>query len=108
MKGKRCIAFAHSDAKGRIILEELWTPCASPAERKSVLCRDHREALAGVFLGLLERPASDAPTAGGSDEDAFREALRLGARYFSNKYWQSRRKAVDSIGSPQVGSIAHD
>jgi hypothetical protein len=133
VKVKRCIAFVHSEAH-----DELWTPCpnracpnracGAPAERPAKktpgssrqsqwradfwrngrLCRDHCEALAGVVLGLLERPDGD-PLA--SEEDACREALRLGARYFSNQYWQGKarqeEKPADSAGSPPAvgGSI---
>ncbi len=143
MSTKRCIAFVHSEAH-----DELWTPCpnragGAPAERPAQktpgssrqsegradfwrnggLCRDHREALAGVVLGLLDRPDGDAL---GSEEEACREAMRLGARYFANQYWQgkarqeaasSRRPAevwregrADRAGSPPAvgGSIRHD
>jgi len=115
---RRCIAFVHSEAH-----DELWTPCVEAAGRGGVLCRNHGEALAGVFLGLLEHPAADAAA---SEEAAIREAMRLGASYFSNQYWQgkarqeaasSRRPAevwregrADRAGSPPAvgGSMRHD
>jgi len=131
MSTKRCIAFVHSEAH-----DELWTPCpnracGAPAERPAQktpgssrqsegradfwrnggLCRDHREALAGVVLGLLDRPDGDAL---GSEEEACREAMRLGARYFANQYWQGKARQeegrADRTASPSAsgGSIRPD
>lgn|GEM_PF-2884666 len=123
---RRCIAFVHSEAH-----DELWTPCGAPAERPAQktpgssrqsesradfwrnggLCRYHCEALAGIVLGLLERPDGEALE---SEEEACREALRVGARYFANQYWQGKarqeERRADRAASPPAsgGSIRHD
>ncbi len=90
MKSRRCIAFVHSAAHN-----ELWTPCGRPAPPGDVFCSYHRDAIAGVVFGLLDRQglASESESA---EEDACREALRMGASYFSNRYWANHRRAAPS------------
>lgn len=43
----RCVALVHSRAH-----EDLWTPCVRPPQAGGLLCREHRDALDGVLLGL--------------------------------------------------------
>jgi hypothetical protein len=45
----RCIAYEHSQAH-----KDLWTPCTTPSATNDFLCRAHRDALIGVFLGLQD------------------------------------------------------